>query len=209
LACLTGCQETKHVTGPEFRREYDLRNAQTMVSAEYLGEKDGKVYLKRRTMSLVAQSKWNEEIWFTETNHLEAAFLARLKSPGRAATPATVTVILFDSADAAHPSPRDQRWRVTNAVQAAAIAGHIQSARVSPPNGPPVPACAIVGCVELVDAGGTTTRTYIRHVHFPTAVLLFRDDKNLTASNGVAFLADLARAGVPTNQLWAAEATKE
>jgi hypothetical protein len=79
LACLTGCNGPKHVTGAEFKREFDLRHAQTMVSSEYLGEKDGKVFLKRKTMSLLNQKKWNEEVWFTETNNLEKTVLDQLK----------------------------------------------------------------------------------------------------------------------------------
>ena len=79
LACLTGCNGPKHVTGAEFKREFDLRHAQTMVSSEYLGEKDGKVFLKLKTMSLVNQKKWNEEVWFTETNNLERTLLDQLK----------------------------------------------------------------------------------------------------------------------------------
>jgi hypothetical protein len=65
--------------GSDFKREYELRNALTMVSSEDLGEKDGKVFLRRKTMSLVNKKKWNEEIWFTETNNLDTAFLAELK----------------------------------------------------------------------------------------------------------------------------------
>jgi hypothetical protein len=79
IACLTGCNEPKHVTGAEFKREFDLRHAQTMVASEYLGERDGKVFLKRKTMSLVNKKKWNEEVWFTETNNLEWAVLDQLK----------------------------------------------------------------------------------------------------------------------------------
>jgi hypothetical protein len=49
-----------------------------MVFSEYLGEKDGKVFLKRKTMSLVNQKKWNEEVWFTEINNLERTLLDQL-----------------------------------------------------------------------------------------------------------------------------------
>lgn len=79
FAFLTGCNEPKHVSGVDFKREWELRDAQTMVSSEYLGEKDGKVFLRRKTMSLVSKNKWNEEVWFTETNSLDSAFLERLK----------------------------------------------------------------------------------------------------------------------------------
>lgn len=200
LAGLTGCDGSKHVTGPEFQREYELRNTQTMVASEYLGERDGQVFLKRRTMSLVNKARWEEEIWCTETNNLAPAFLSQLRTPRTAG----VTVILFDSADATHPSPRDSRWAMTNAVHAAALARHLQSARVIPPNGPPPPACAVVACVEMPATGGTTNRTFIHHVHFPTSVLLSRDDKRLALTNGAGFLADLAQAGFPTNRLAAA-----
>jgi len=80
LICLVGCDNAKHVTGPEFQREYELRNAQTMVASEYLGEQDGKVYLVRKTMSLVSKDKWNEEIWYTEADNLDSTFLQILKN---------------------------------------------------------------------------------------------------------------------------------
>jgi len=79
LLLLSGCNEPKHVPGTDFKREYELRNAQTMVSSEFLGEKDGKVFLRRMTMSLINKKKWNEEIWYTETNNLDATFLEKLK----------------------------------------------------------------------------------------------------------------------------------
>ena len=80
LMLLSGCNEPKQVPGTDFTREYELRNAQTMVSSEYLGEKDGKVFLRRKTMSLVNKKKWNEDIWYTETNNLDAAFMEKLKT---------------------------------------------------------------------------------------------------------------------------------
>lgn len=79
LLVLTGCDAPKHVSDEAFKREFDLRNAQTMVASEYLGEKDGKVFLRRRTLSLVNQKKWNEEVWFTETNTLDSTTLDQLK----------------------------------------------------------------------------------------------------------------------------------
>lgn len=80
LVLLAGCNKPKQVSGADFKREYELRNAQTMVASEYLGEKDGKVFLRRRTMSLVNKNKWNEEIWFAETGNLDEAFLAELRN---------------------------------------------------------------------------------------------------------------------------------
>ena len=79
LVLLTGCDAPKHVPGADFKREFDFRNAQTMVWSEYLGEKDGKVFLRRNKMSLVSKKKWNKEIWYTETNNLDSVFLEQLK----------------------------------------------------------------------------------------------------------------------------------
>lgn len=79
LTLVAGCNAPKQVSGTDFKQEYELRNAQTMVSSEYLGERDGKVFLRRKTMSLINKNKWNEEIWFTGTNNLDAPFLAELK----------------------------------------------------------------------------------------------------------------------------------
>lgn len=83
LTLLTGCNEPKHVSGVDFKREWELRDAQTMVRSEYLGEKDGKVFLKRKTMSLVSKDRWNEEVWYTETNKLDAALLERIRKQNK------------------------------------------------------------------------------------------------------------------------------
>ena len=79
ILLLSGCNEPKQVSGADFQHELDLRNAQTMVASEYLGEKDGKVFLRRKTMSLIDQKKWSEEIWFTEKNNLDDSFIERLR----------------------------------------------------------------------------------------------------------------------------------
>jgi hypothetical protein len=76
---LTGCDAPKHVSDEAFKREFDLRNAQTMMASEYLGEKDGKVFLMRKTLSLFNKKKWNEEVWFTETNTLDLTTLDQMK----------------------------------------------------------------------------------------------------------------------------------
>jgi hypothetical protein len=78
LTLLAGCDEPKHVSGEEFKREFNMRNTQTMVWSEYLGEKEGKAFMLRKTMPLVG-SKWREEVWFTETKNLDSAFLEQLK----------------------------------------------------------------------------------------------------------------------------------
>jgi len=75
---LTGCDKPKHVSGSEFKREFELRNQQTVFWAEYLGERDGKVFLRRKRTPMVGK-KWKEDIWFTETENLDADFLNELK----------------------------------------------------------------------------------------------------------------------------------
>ena len=79
ILLLSGCNEPKQVSGADFQHELDLRNAQTMVASEYIGEKNGKVYLRRRAMNPINPKKWNEEVWFTEKNNLDASFIERLK----------------------------------------------------------------------------------------------------------------------------------
>ena len=75
---LTGCDKPQHVSGAEFKREFELRDQQTLFWAEYLGEKDGKVFLRRKRAPLIGR-KWKEEIWYTETENLDADFLDELR----------------------------------------------------------------------------------------------------------------------------------
>jgi hypothetical protein len=78
VVMLTGCDRPKHVSGAEFKREFELRNQQTMFWAEYMGEKDGKVFLWWKRAPLVGK-KWKEEVWFTEMENLDPDFLKELK----------------------------------------------------------------------------------------------------------------------------------
>ena len=77
---LFGCSKIKRVSGEEFIKEYNLRDAQTMYSAEYLGEKDGKVYMKKRSMSTISSDKWSEKILYTEIKNLAASIKEELLS---------------------------------------------------------------------------------------------------------------------------------
>jgi len=78
FALLYGCNELQHVTAEEFKRQYDLRNMQSVYWADYLGEKDGKVYLLRKRAPLLGKN-WKEEILFTEAAGLDSAFLQILR----------------------------------------------------------------------------------------------------------------------------------
>ena len=85
VVMLTSCTETpKHVSGAKFKSEYELGNRQTMHQSEYLGEKDGRFYLRRKSMSLLNKNKWNEEIWCAIAEDLEPAFLNKLRKEAKA-----------------------------------------------------------------------------------------------------------------------------
>ena len=85
VVMLTSCTETpKHVSGAKFKSEYKLGNRQTMHLSGYLGEKDGRFYLRRKSMSLLNKNKWNEEIWYAIAEDLEPAFLNKLRKEAKA-----------------------------------------------------------------------------------------------------------------------------
>lgn len=75
-----GCKTVKVVSGEEFRRIYETRDMNTMHSAKYLGHTDDKVCLSRKTMSLVDQTKWNEELICADISELAPAFRNQLLS---------------------------------------------------------------------------------------------------------------------------------
>jgi hypothetical protein len=75
---LYGCNELHHVTADEFKWQYQNRNMQSVYWADYLGEKDGKVYLLRKRAPMIG-SKWKEEVLFTEVAGLDTEFLKTLR----------------------------------------------------------------------------------------------------------------------------------
>ncbi len=84
VVMLTSCAETpKHVSGAKFQQEYRMGTRQTMHQSEYIGEKDGKFYLRRKSMSLLHKRKWNEEIWYTEAEELEPSLLKQLRKEAK------------------------------------------------------------------------------------------------------------------------------
>ena len=54
-----------------------------MHQSEYLGEKDGRFYLRRKSRSLL-NNKWNEEIWYAIAEDLEPTFLNKLRKEAKA-----------------------------------------------------------------------------------------------------------------------------
>ena len=55
-----------------------------MNQSEYLGEKDDRFYLRRKSMSLLNKNKWNEEIRYAIAEDLEPAFLNKLRKEAKA-----------------------------------------------------------------------------------------------------------------------------
>jgi hypothetical protein len=77
---LGACQEEpRHISGADFQIEYEMRHQQTMHSAAFTGERDGRVFLLKKTMSTINPSKWSEEVLFTEITSLDPEFLHRLR----------------------------------------------------------------------------------------------------------------------------------
>ena len=57
----------------DFEREYKMsKKAHTMHSYKYLGQKDGKVYLKKSSMSVSNQKQWNHKIFTASLDNLSA-----------------------------------------------------------------------------------------------------------------------------------------
>ncbi len=77
---LVTCEEApRHITGSEFRYEYEMRNGQTMHYAKFAGEREGKVFLVKKAMSTMNPEKWSEEVLFTEVSGLDPDFLKKIR----------------------------------------------------------------------------------------------------------------------------------
>ena len=80
---LVGCSnEPKRVSGAEFQECYRLGTG-SMHIYEYIGEKDGKFYLRHLSMPLISKRKWNEKILYTEDSELDATFLKQLRDQSK------------------------------------------------------------------------------------------------------------------------------
>ena len=80
---LAGCSsEPKRVSGAEFQECYRLGTG-TMYIYKYIGEKDGKFYLRHKSMSLINKRKWNEKILYTEDSELNPTFLEQLRKQSK------------------------------------------------------------------------------------------------------------------------------
>jgi hypothetical protein len=67
--------QPKRVSAAEFKKEYaEVGMAQTMHSVVYLGHRDGRAYIHRRSMSSLNQKKWSDHVIFVELAELDATF---------------------------------------------------------------------------------------------------------------------------------------
>jgi len=70
--------EAKKISASKFKEQYELGRMQTMKYTEYLGNKDGKAFLKIKTMSIINPKKWSEKIVYVELSDLDERFKASL-----------------------------------------------------------------------------------------------------------------------------------
>lgn len=72
---LCGCAGPEHVSPAEFKRQYAwVGQAQSMHEVCYLGERDGRAYLRVRSMTTANQGKWSERVIFIGLEELDPTF---------------------------------------------------------------------------------------------------------------------------------------
>ncbi len=84
---LCSCSNVHNVSAEKFEAEYkNSKIVHTMNSYQYLGEKEGKVYLKKSSMSFMNQKKWNDEIFIVSLDELSDEIKDELKSKNKTYT---------------------------------------------------------------------------------------------------------------------------
>ena len=72
---LSACSGPQHVSPAEFENEYAWAGtAQTMRNITYLGQRDGRAFLRVSSMSTVGEKRWSERVIYVELAELEPAF---------------------------------------------------------------------------------------------------------------------------------------
>lgn len=72
---LCGCAGPRHVSATQFKQEYALiGQSQSMHTVTYLGQRDGRAFICRRSISAVSQNKWSDHVIYVELAELEPAF---------------------------------------------------------------------------------------------------------------------------------------
>src|SRR4030095_14454898 len=73
-ALLCGCTGPEHVSPAEFKKQYGLvGEPQTMHSLSYVGQRDGKAFIRVSCISTVSK-KWSDHIIYVELTELDPAF---------------------------------------------------------------------------------------------------------------------------------------
>jgi hypothetical protein len=71
---LWACSHAKHVSPEEFKRQYAaVGQPQTMHAITYAGERDGKAFIRVRSMSTLTRT-WSDELIYVEFAELDPAF---------------------------------------------------------------------------------------------------------------------------------------
>ena len=84
MLVLCSCSNIHDVSGKEFEKEYaNSRILHTMYGYEYLGEKKGKVYLKKTSVSSSSYGKWQDEIFVADIDDLSPKTRIELKSKNK------------------------------------------------------------------------------------------------------------------------------
>jgi hypothetical protein len=84
IVCFTACSAISDVSNETFEEEYaSSKMAHTMYSYEYLGEKDGQVYLKKKSMSIFNQKKWHTTIFVTSLSSLSKKVQQELRTENK------------------------------------------------------------------------------------------------------------------------------
>ena len=63
-----------HISAREFESQYQLGHHQTLKDADYLGQSDGRAYLRLKSMSLINPHHWSERIVYVNLDELDKTF---------------------------------------------------------------------------------------------------------------------------------------
>ena len=63
VVLLCGCAGPRHVSATQFKQEYaGVEQPQPMHTVTYLGQRDGRAFICRRSMSALNQKKWSDHV---------------------------------------------------------------------------------------------------------------------------------------------------
>ena len=75
VGVLCGCNGPDHVSASDFKRQYaSVSTPGTMRDYVYLGQRDGRAYIRVSSMSLVNKHKWSDRVIYVELSELDPVF---------------------------------------------------------------------------------------------------------------------------------------